>query len=255
MFFLLSKVLAFLVQPIVWILAFIVYSFFSKIEKNKKRARVIAGVMFLFFSNAFILDETMRSWEIDAVKYESLQKPYEVGIVLGGILGYDQDLDRLQFYRGADRLWQAVELYKMGKIKKILFVGGSGDIRHPELKEGRFVLRYLQTIDIPERDILIENESKNTRENALFTKAILDKAEIKGPFLLITSATHMRRSLACFEKAGLQADAYSTDRYTGKKRVFYIEHLLLPNVEVFRKWDVLIHEWVGMITYKLAGYI
>lgn len=252
MFFLLSKLLEFTIDPFLWVTALFLISFFSRNDHFRKKMLGWAILLLLFFSNNFIFDECSRAWEVPATPYDSL-KSYDAGIVLGGMLTFDKKIDRIQFYRGADRLLQTIELYKKGIIKKIIFTGGSGSVLMPENKEGPNVRRYLLTLGIPETDFLIEEESKNTHENALFTKALLDKNQLKGDFLLITSAFHMRRSQACFKKVGVDAESYSTDRYAGPRK-FNIIHLLLPNVDAIVSFRNLIHEVIGFITYKIVGY-
>ncbi len=252
MFFILSKLLQFIINPVLWVVVLLFFSLFGKDEKFKKRYLTFALGLILFFSNAFIIDEFARAWEIPATRYESLKK-YDAGIVLGGMMQYDKEYDRLQFYRGIDRLLQAVELYKRGVIKKIIFTGGSGIVLHPEKKEGPLVARYLLTLGVPEKDFLIESESNNTHENAVFTKAMLDKENLRGDFLLITSAFHMRRSLGCFKKAGIHAESYSVDRYSGPRK-FEIDHLFIPDISAFYNSSNLVHEIVGFITYKIVGY-
>ena len=193
-------------------------------------------------------------WEVPATAYKDLKK-YDAGIVLGGMLRYDIALGRIQFEAGADRLFQAVELYKTGVIKKILFTGGSGSIEFTYAKEGMFARRYLLTLGIPDKDIWIENDSRNTRENALFTKQLIDRNGIEeGQFLLITSARHMRRSLACFKKVGISAQSYSVDRDAGTDRRFTPDFLLIPNAGTLWKWESVFHEWIGLLTYKIIGY-
>lgn len=254
MFFYLSKILFFLITPVVWVFGLLVYALLSKNIKRKKRALIAAIVLFYFFSNSFILDEVSRAWEVPASRYEDL-KVYDAGIVLGGLLNYDENLDRIQFYRGADRLFQAVELYKTGNIKKIFFVGGSGSIEFAHIKEGVFVRRYLLTLGIPEEDIWIENESRNTHENALFAKEFLEKnSYMAGNYLLITSAHHMRRSLACFNKVGVKVTPYSVDRKASPHRRYALDHLFVPDVEAIIWWDAILHEWVGLAVYKMKGY-
>src|ERR1051326_3616429 len=202
MFFFISKILSFLISPFTWIFALLAFGLLTKNIKRKKRSLITSLVLFYFFSNGFLLEEVSRLWEIPGTPYKEL-KTYDAGIVLGGMLEYDMKLDRIQFERGADRLFQAVELYKTGVIKKILFSGGSGSIEFPYMKEGMFVRRFLLTLGIPDKDIWIEGESRNTRENALFSKELIDKKNFSsGKFLLITSGYHMRRSLACFRKVG-----------------------------------------------------
>ncbi len=253
MFFILSKILQFVITPQFWLILLLIFAIISKNEKARKKSLIAALCFTLFFSNKFIFEECARIWEIPARSYPSLKK-YDAGIVLGGMMTYDEKLDRLQFYRGADRLLQAIELYKRGYIKKIFITGGSGSILHQEQKEGYFVKRYLLTLGIPETDFLIESESKNTHENAEFTKALFEKENVKGNFLLITSAFHMRRSLGCFNKAGLITEPYSTDRYAGPRK-FEFDHLFIPDVSAVYDFSNVIHEIVGYITYKIVGYV
>ena len=182
-------------------------------------------------------------------------KTYEAGIVLGGMLEYDVQFNRIQFRQGADRLFQAVELYKTGSIRKIFFVGGSGSIEFAHLKEGMFVRRYLRTIGIPEKDIWIENESRNTRENAVNAHELLSQKKYTGgKFLLITSGRHMRRAMGCFKTVGIDVTPYSVDRDASPVRRFTFDHLLIPDAATLLKWEALFHEWIGMITYKVKGY-
>jgi len=254
MFFFLSKIVSFLFTPTVWILLLLLLSIFLRNPKRKKRCLIAAVALFYFFSNSFIMEEAYRLWEVPAISYKQL-KTYDAGIVLGGILNYDMSLDRIQFERGSDRLFQAVELYKTSMIKKIFFVGGSGSVEFSYIKEGMFVRRYLLMLGIPDKDIWIENESRNTRENALYANEFLEKHEYtNGNFLLITSGGHMRRALACFEKVGLKVSPYSVDRRAGPVRRLTFDYLFVPDSEMFSYWDALIHEWIGIIVYKIKGY-
>jgi len=196
----------------------------------------------------------MRTWEIQTIKESELKGTYDIGIVLGGMMSYDSQLDRLQFSKGVDRLLQAVQLYEDGIIKKILITSGSGSITYPELKESPLLKRYLQTINIPDKDIIIETESKNTRENALFSTPLIKKAAPGGRYLLITSAFHMRRSIGCFNRLGIKVTPYSADRYSGGPRRWAPDFLFIPNPEAFEAWNILIHEIIGYCVYKVMGY-
>ncbi|HEX8516976.1 MAG TPA: YdcF family protein [Bacteroidia bacterium] len=252
MFFIFSKILAFLITPLVWLLVLLGWAVFTKDPGRKKKLVRYTFILTLFFSNAFIFDEAVRAWELPATPYEEVKK-YEYGIVLGGMSSYDPTLQRAQFYRGVDRLIQTVELYRRGNIKKIIFTGGSGSIEHPDMKEGNYVNRYMLYMGIPKEDFLVESESQNTRENATLTRKLIDEKKIDGKMLLITSAFHMRRSIGCFEKAGIDIDSYTTDRYAGPRK-FEFDHLFIPNLSAMEDWNNLIHEVVGYITYKIFGY-
>jgi uncharacterized SAM-binding protein YcdF (DUF218 family) len=252
MFFIFSKILAFIITPLVWIIVVLIWAMVMENERTRRKMLRVALVLTVFFSNSFIFDEIVRLWEVPATPYENVKK-YEYGVVLGGMSAYDPTMQRAQFYRGVDRLVQAVELYRLGVIKKIVFTGGSGSILHPDMKEGNYINRYLLYMGIPKEDFLIESESQNTRENATFTKKLLDEKKISGDLLLITSAFHMRRSLGCFRKEGMTVDPYSTDRYAGPRKIGF-DHLFIPNLSAMNDWNNLIHEVVGYITYKLFGY-
>jgi uncharacterized SAM-binding protein YcdF (DUF218 family) len=183
-------------------------------------------------------------------------KKYEVGIVLSGMFEYNSDLDVLSTRRGVDRIWQALTLYKKGKIKKILLTGGSGYVTDRGLNEARQLKEVLVGWGIPEQDIITETKSKNTYENAVETKKILTRSYPHiNKCLLITSGQHMRRARAIFEKQGFEFDTFSTDLYTGPKRHYYWDQFIVPDVEVLFNWNGLIKEWFGYVTYAIMGYL
>ncbi len=252
MFFILSKLLVFIITPLVWIIILLLFAVFSKIETRKRKCLRWALGLTLLFTNPFIFDESARLWEIPATPYSQL-KTYNAGIVLGGMSQNDEKLNRVQFFRGVDRLIQAIDLYNRGVIKKIIFTSGSGRVLHPEMKEALLMKPYIIKMGIPEQDLYIESESNNTRENAVFTKQLIEKEKIQGPFLLITSAFHMRRGLGCFNKVGIITDSYSTDRYAGPRK-FEFDNIFVPNISVINDWTGFIHEMVGYITYKIMRY-
>lgn len=253
MFFYLSKILDFLIDPISWVVVLLIISIVAKKPAIKKTGLITSFIILLFFSNSFILDEVMRQWEVPTVEYKNL-KQYDVAIVLGGMLTYDPSIDRLNFGSGSDRFLQALELYKKGYVKKMLISGGSGSLEYPDMKEALLLQRYLKLIGIPEADILVENDSRNTHENAKCTADILKKDHPNGQYLLLTSARHMRRAMACFKKEGIGCDAYSVDRCSGPRK-FYPDHLFIPNTQTLSTWVSLFHEWVGYIMYKAVGYM
>lgn len=253
-FFVISKILDFLIEPLLWILVLLAFSLFSKKPKRKRKTLLAAIILLLVFSNPFLLDEAMRAWEIPATKISDLPGTYDAGIVMSGMVTYDNSLDRIQFNRRNDRLMQAVSLYKKGKIKKIFFSGGSGSLIYTYMKESEMVKKFLIEIGIPAEDIIIENKSNNTRENAIFTKEVLQKEIPSGKFILFTSAFHMRRALASFKKVGMEVTPYPTDRYSGPRK-YYPGHLLLPNSGTLFDWNSLLHEIIGYGVYKVMGYV
>ncbi len=227
-----------------------------KKRKLKRISLILSLVTAVFFSETIIFNFFMDWWEPDAKPVEKLDKEYDFAVVLGGIATYDSNGDKIIPRYSADRLMQAVKLYKMGKVKKIFLTGGTASLFVEKQPESDFLKKYLLSVGIPEKDIIVENKSRNTHENAVFTYNIFkERGWLGKKFLLITSAFHMRRAEACFRKAGFSGfDTYPVDHYGGVLDVDY--HLILmPKAEVLAYWNILTKEWVGVIMYKLAGYI
>ncbi|MEA3446714.1 MAG: YdcF family protein [Bacteroidota bacterium] len=254
MFFYLSKLLSFILSPVIWIVALLAVAVFTKKDKRKKRYLFWAFLVVVIFSNSFLLDEVMRHWERPAIKSTSIEKKYDFGIVLTGGVLYDAQVDRIDFKAGSDRLFQAIDLYKNNHIKKILISGGSPTIFKRGYTEAGVWKDYLLKIGIPARDIIVESESRNTHENAVnSTKIILD--EKKNPkCLLITSAYHIKRAKDCFTQSKLEVDVYPVDRFAGPRK-FNFNHLLVPSAQSLHEWYIFIHEFTGYYIYALMGYV
>lgn len=251
MFFILSKIFVFVFSPLFWIVLIAILALIFYKTKHGKRLFISAIIMLLFFTNSFILDEAMRMWEPKAKQKQDLKSNYEYGIVLTGMLSFDDKYQRINFKSSADRIFQAIELYKENKIKKIFISGGSGEVFNQKHKEANILKNYLITIGITPEDIEIDSISRNTYENAVETSKML-KQYGNHECLLITSAFHMPRSEKCFIKQNMNCDTYVTDRYAGKRK-FDIEHLVVPNPSALNTWHVLLHEIGGYIIYKITG--
>ena len=255
MFFYLSKILSFLYMPFTLIVLALLLGLLLKNPVWKKRLYIVGVIMLLFFSNTFIIDELMRWWEIDPVRIENLDKTYAVAIVLGGftLTGVEPD-DRVHTTSSVDRLLHTLQLYREGKVQKILLSGGSGLIFAEGPGEAELAKKLLLLSKVPENDIILESHSRNTRENALHTAEIIRENFSGQPCLLVTSAYHMRRAKACFDKVGLAVDVYSAD-FSTHEREFTPDILFLPNPGAIEKWHQLSREILGMIAYKVAGYV
>lgn len=254
MFFVLSKVLNFLINPLVMVGALFLCSVFLKNQKQKKRFFWLGFSLLLFFSNEFITNEVMGAWEIEVTPYTEIKKRYDWGIVLTGVTINDKEPDdRVYFQHGADRVVHAVDLYKRGIVKHVMISGGSGRVVTTSRREADELLKVMILMGVPDHDIMIENQSRNTYESAQLVKELL-KDSVTDNCLLITSAFHMRRSRACFKKADFVVDTFSTDFYT-HPRYFTPDVLLIPQPQSIFIWQKLFKEWAGMVAYKMAGYI
>ena len=255
MFFVLSKTLSFLVLPLTMVFIPFVLSVVIKKQPWKKRFFWTGFILLVFFSNDFISNEAMKAWEVDPKPFSEM-RPYTLGIVLtGATQSFLQPNDRVYFHRGADRVTHTIQLYKLGLIKQILISGGTGLLIKEGEPEADKFKKVMIMAGVPENDILIENKTRNTGESAIAVKKIIDSLRYEPKdCLLITSAFHMRRSMACYNKAGLNVDPFSTDFY-GVPGKLLIASLVMPSIQGFIIWEKLFKEWTGLIAYKLAGYV
>ncbi len=221
-----------------------------------KRRCLYGGLaLFLLFSNPFLANELMRAWEVAPTAYKSIG-PRKVGVVLTGATIPDiEPSDRVYFHRGADRVIHAVQLYKLGLIESILVSGGVGRIIENVAPEAERFREVMIMMGVPPDDIIIETQAANTHENAVEVARIIHQRGIEpSECLLITSAFHMRRALACFRNEGIAMDPFATDFYAYPP-VYYPDAFLIPDADALKVWEKLFKEWIGMVAYKVAGYI
>lgn len=242
-------------MPLTIVMGCLVVSGIIRQERWRKRL-LRAGIILLFiFSNEFIANELMKSWEVETTAYHAMRK-YRLGIVLTGtVIPQLKPDDRVYFSKGADRIVHTVQLYKLGLIEKILVSGGSGRIVDIREREADRFKEVMVLMGVPDSVIILENETRNTYESAHEVKKILAALDYsKEDCLLITSAFHMRRSHACYKKADIGMDTFSTDFYAHQGR-YYPDAFFIPKVDALIIWNKLVKEWVGFIAYWFAGYI
>lgn len=254
MFFFLSKTLGYLAMPLVLVIILFLVKAFVKSADWKKRLFWSGFGLLYLFSNEFIANEIMKRWEVAPTPYVEVTKLYTYGVILTGVTSNDAELtDRVFFQHGADRVIHAVDLYKRGLIKKIIVSGGTGRLITESRIEADDIGKALVLMGVPLDSIMLENNARNTRESAVNVKQLLQN-DAKEDFLLITSGFHMRRSLACFRKAGLTATPFSTDFYT-HPRYYTFDVLFIPKVDALVIWHKLFKEWTGFAAYWVAGYV
>ena len=248
-FFIFSKILSFAIDPFFWVMTLLLLALFAKKKYKRPKYLVSALVLTLVFSNSPLYKIAFDYWKI---KHEFTYQKFDVGILLGGMISLSSSEKNIQFNEYNDRLLNTIELFHKGMIKKIIITGASGSLSS-DMKEADILKSFLIRIGIPGEKIIVENQSKNTHENAKYTELICKKLEIdKSSFLLITSDYHMRRSLFCFKKTILNITPFvkETDKFH-----FDLEYLIIPQSSILFKWKVLLHEIVGYSMYRFMGYV
>ena len=252
MFFILSKILTYLLRPLIWVAVLLALSLFHKKPHFRKRCLWAAFLIVLVFSNTFVVNKITKLWIINPAP---VTQKFDVGVVLGGSTAtYEEKYQRITYKGQVDRLLQAVAMYRKGKIKKILVTGASGNLIYNRIKEARLMQSLLLDAGIPQRDILVDTLAENTHENAVYTKQLLQQHPKLKTILLFTSSLHMRRALACFHHEGLYPRPYPTNLLNTTVK-WNVEYLLIPQTANFLIWNGLIHEIIGYLAYKMMGYI
>jgi uncharacterized SAM-binding protein YcdF (DUF218 family) len=173
-------------------------------------------------------------------------------IVLGGAINPDLTAVRgaPEINSSAERMTTAAVLARQFPDAKIVLSGGNANPFHPQSTEAEVGRQLLEGLGVAAARIVMEDRSRNTYENAIFTReTIHPKAGER--WLLVTSAYHMPRAMGVFRAAGFAVEAYPVDWRTrgwvDARRPF------LTLSGGLGRFDTASHEWVGLAGYWLAG--
>ncbi|MCP5502698.1 MAG: YdcF family protein [Leptospiraceae bacterium] len=210
--------------------------------------------LLLWFASSFTVSQALTA---------SLERPFppkkvsevekaDAIVILGGMINnLVKHQDIIELGEGADRLVYAVELYREGKAKEIILTGGSGVLFFQKNPEAELAKKMLISLGVAKEHIIIENLSRNTRENALHTSNLLRKQK-KNKIILVTSAFHMKRSLALFQKYGLDIIPFPCD-YRELTNEFFWD-AFVPTTRTLETTSIMLKEHVGYFVYRAMGY-
>lgn len=173
-------------------------------------------------------------------------------IVLGGSV--DEELSsrrgHVVFTESAQRLTAPIELKRRFPKARLVFTGGSGRLMSSSATEADAVQRFWRAVGIDQGDVLYEDRSRNTIENAEFTKALVQPKPGER-WLLVTSASHMPRSVGIFRKVGFPVIAFPVDFHTsGDVWRPRIPHSTSRGMLLT---DMAAHEWIGLAINRVMG--
>ncbi len=252
--FIAAKILWFLLSPFNWLVALLMLAVFTKNTKNKKRYLLASVVVLWVFSNGWILTSLQYRFQSPPMPMSANER-YEYGIVLGGMSKYDRVNKKAYFNMSSDRFIQTVMLHKKGHIKKIIVSGGqNGMFKEDDFVEAEFIANNLRDLGVPAGDLLIESRSRNTIENAQFSKKILASAGgTKTKTVLITSAFHIPRATATFVQEGFDIRPYPCAFGILADDVKFDAAALLPSGGVMDGWSGMFRELLGRAYLKVKA--
>jgi uncharacterized SAM-binding protein YcdF (DUF218 family) len=259
MFLFLSKLLPLLLYPLgVTIVLVLVGLWLIKRRRTKLASRlIIVGIWLLYISSTELVAQALTRSLEDQNRLGEIA-PADAIVVLGGGTKTGQAPRPLpEVSEAGDRVIYAAKLYKDGKAPKIILSGGRVTWKGEQGSESADMAILLDLFGIPRGAILEDPTSLNTRQNALNVKQIVDQ-EGWRKLILVTSATHMPRSLAIFRRLGMDVVAAPTDFYTtdDDRQVNAQGRLLslLPDAEYLFLTSRSLKEYVGILVYRLRGW-
>lgn len=238
-------------------IAFFALKAHTRFQRVTKALGLIALVLLTAFSEPFIANWLATLWEYPRSDIESCLKhgPYDAIVVLGGSL--DPVSSKPGDIEGNDsfeRLVAAAELFKRGAAPIVIASGGSGSITYSDIREAPYMSQLLQLMGVSKGSIVEEGQSKNTFENAVYSKKILvslDRSANKKPhIILVTSAWHMRRSAAIFRKASIDFSPCSVDSIAEPPQS---PSDFFPDAWALTRTTRILREMIGYVSYWVMG--
>lgn len=216
-----------------------------------RRPRLTAGLSALALAWLWVWSLPVVSYSARAaieadwpqVQPEALPAAQAIVLLGGGIRPPEEPGLPPDLREAADRVWFAAKLYHAGKAPMIVVSGGS----NPEVSattEAESMRVLLRDLGVPDNAIRLEDRSRNTRQNAGFTAAML-LPEGASKVLLVTSAYHMRRSVGLFTQAGFEVIPAPTD-HEGRHR--FEAQDWLPRADALEGSARVLKEIVGRLT-------
>jgi len=256
MFFLLSKIFWFVAQPLNLSILLLIAGFAICIAGYRRvglTAFVMALGVLLLSTWTSLGPALLRPLEERYVRPDPAPETVAGIVVLGGGFEGAINLARggYEVNSGGDRYIEAAALARRYPQARVVVTGGTGALILDGEGDGATAPRLLQALGVSADRLVLENESRNTYENAVFTKRLVSPADGET-WLLVTSAFHMPRSMGLFEKAGFPVTPWPVDYRTSGQ-----EGLLFPDnpVDTMQAATLGIREWIGLFAYWLSGRI
>ena len=253
LFFILSKVLWALATPDMLLLLILAIGLLSLLRGYKRTGTWLmrTALSFCFLLSTLPLgDLLLQPLERAFPAKPEINDPKAI-IILGGWEDHFAKVKAgvIRTNEGAERVLEGLRLAKLHPNAKIIFSGGRNDFRPPSDGFSKEIRQLVRDYGIAGDRILIETQSRNTVQNAKMSRSLVNSPQ-DGPWVLVTSAFHMYRSLGSFCAAGWrEIIPYPVDFRSSKtlefRRPRFAEHMNVLNVGV--------HEWIGLIIYRWTG--
>lgn len=253
--FFLSKVLALITQPLVWVFAVLVLSLLCARRRPRTSRALVALALLGMLVTAWkpLPEAVLRALEshYPEMAPDAKLEGYAGVVVLGG--GLESGRTQMAHVQpmlndAGERMTATVALLRHNPGLRVVFTGGEGMLMGIGQTEAERAKIFFDSLGVKDSQVQYESASRNTYENAILT-AKLPGVDPTQRWLLLTSAWHMPRSMATFRKAGWNVTAYPVDFRTGADSDWLDVALGGGAMD----WQTALHELVGLVAYKLTG--
>ncbi|RIY01547.1 YdcF family protein [Aureimonas flava] len=254
MFFAASKLLWYLVQPLVVILLIGGAGILATLLRMPKLGLGLVGTSFVILAIVSLSPLGLLMLSVLENRFQKPPLPAEVTgiVVLGG--SFDTRIGRtrgeLELNDAADRITTTMALARQFPDARVVFSGGAAAMLTEDITESSMAQKLFAALGLAPERLELEDRSRNTTENAIFTREIA-QPQPGETWLLVTSAAHMPRAVGCFRVAGFDVLPYPTDYQTPSgDALFWPSTATVRNLE---KVHFAIREYLGLAVYRLTG--
>lgn len=205
---------------------------------------LIAGLFPIGTVLSHILESRFPAWDPSRGAPDGI-------VVLGGAISPElsHDYGTPIVSSDAGRITAIAKLARAYPKARIIYSSGDASLLGDGPDEARYLLPLLDDFGIARARVMLEARSRNTAENAAFSKTIA-QPKAGERWLLVTSAQHMPRAIGCFRQAGFPVEAFPVAWHTGASVDFW------PSLQIgghLASLDGAVHEWIGLIVYRATG--
>lgn len=263
MFVFLSKFLPPFIYPLGLVVLLVAAALLLRKHPGWQRAVLIGALAVLFLGgNRWVSYSLTKNLEWKHLPPAEMPNAEVIVLLGGGTEPPEPPRPMVELNGAGDRIVYAAYLYQQGKAERILISGGTtwmtGQTSNPAADMGAL----LDLLGVPEERLLLQGRSQNTYEDALYSCEMLKAMGVQR-ILLVTSASHMPRALALFEKQGMEVIPAPVDFKVTQKgwddlhngsianRLIY----LMPNASDLGLTTNSLKEYIGMWVYRLRGWL
>lgn len=255
MFFVVSKLGGFFLHPLNFIALLLAIGTVALLLHRRRLALGFSSVAFVVLALSIWSDiGVLLVQPLEARFQRPANLPQDVKgiILLGGAFegGVNRARHGYELNAAADRVIETLKLARLYPQAKILVSGGNGSLVRDEMPDAVAAPKLFAAMGISADRLILEGRSRNTYQNAVFSKA-LAKPKPGDVWVLVTSAFHMPRSVGIFRKVGFPVIPWPSDYRTSGDEQFGFSHDD-PQTSV-GTLSLAVHEWIGLLGYRMTG--